>query len=132
MVQRVHRCREKFIASIGKLIVRLHFVRLVALSDLTFWIDDEYSTQGHLDIQVAHCISLSVTKATVKWTLIIWEQLEHVLEARYLKNLRLSLNHLSVERLEQAIWTHEQWTAWQSSLQRCILTQTVDVVSSRL
>ena len=106
MVQSVHRCWEEFTASLSKLIVRLHFVGLVTLSDLTFWIDDKHSTQGHFDIQVTHCISLSVAKATVKWTLIVREQLQHVLKARYLKNLRFSLYNFSVERLKQAIWTH--------------------------
>ena len=65
--------------------------------EFSVWVDDENIIRRNSNILIAHCISVTIAKATVKWFLIFGEQFEDILQAGDFEDLRSLEDDFSFE-----------------------------------
>lgn len=65
---------------------------------------DKNLPQTYPHSSIGYCISIPISKSSIKRELTIWKQLSYVPEGSNLKYLRLSVHNFSNEGSQQTIW----------------------------
>jgi riboflavin synthase alpha subunit len=78
--------------------------------NLAIMVYDEDSVQTDAHGTVRHGICLTVTETRMERIEFVWEDVTDILQRGYLKYLRLSVDHLTLERAQKAVGTQNHWT----------------------